>query len=246
VIDGTAVNAIAELAKRATGVDGARTVDIDGTQFYVGDLKQLPAPTAPEPTPLNVHTLTGLVDYIRTNRDRLELSEYFVHVVGPGVVQLRSNLQGDALQRFTLVTAVLLQRGNFKFGEFYKQEDFIIALQTSFEDTLERRELLRIVGTMQFEDVRTQSDDGATQRVTARSGVALVDTVSVPNPVLLKPFRTFAEVGQPSSEFVVRVRKDADMKVALFEADGGAWKNDAIRAVAEFVRAQELDVPVLS
>ena len=49
----------------------------------------------------------------------------------------------------------------------------------------------------------------------------------------LAPYRTFLEVEQPESDFVLRVNKEA--KLALFEADGGFWKLEAVRLVKEYL-----------
>ena len=48
--------------------------------------------------------------------------------------------------------------------------------------------------------------------------------VKVPNPVTLRPFRTFIEVEQPESKFIFRMREGG--RCAIFEADGahGSWR----------------------
>ena len=52
--------------------------------------------------------------------------------------------------------------------------------------------------------------------------------------VKLKPYRTFSEVDQPESEFLLRLSEGA--RVALYEADGGAWTLQARRNVADYLR----------
>ena len=54
--------------------------------------------------------------------------------------------------------------------------------------------------------------------------------------MVLKPFRTFAEAEQPESKFIFRMRKDEDgVTAALIEADGGAWKVQAIKNIANYL-----------
>ena len=53
-------------------------------------------------------------------------------------------------------------------------------------------------------------------------GVSVKGTIAVPPLVKLIPFRTFYEVVQPEQMFLFRI--DKNMNVALFDADGGAWK----------------------
>ncbi len=75
--------------------------------------------------------------------------------------------------------------------------------------------------------------------VQARAGVALVSDVAVPNPILLCPYRTFRDVPQPSSLFVLRVRSGQGLPEAgLFEADGGAWRLTAIERIKQWLTEQ--------
>ena len=64
-------------------------------------------------------------------------------------------------------------------------------------------------------------------------GVASADDVIVPNPVELAPYRTFLEVEQPSSSFIFRMKNGP--RGAIFEADGGAWRNQAILNIKEYL-----------
>jgi hypothetical protein len=51
--------------------------------------------------------------------------------------------------------------------------------------------MLKVVGNIQEDNVKSVSDDGTSQAVVARIGVASVGNVEVPNPVTLAPYRTF-------------------------------------------------------
>ena len=56
-----------------------------------------------------------------------------------------------------------------------------------------------------------------------------MEDVLVPNPVKLQPFRTFHEISQPEIAFVFRMKNSqSGVSCALFEADGGAWKFNAV------------------
>jgi hypothetical protein len=51
---------------------------------------------------------------------------------------------------------------------------------------------------------------------------------------MLSPYRTFRELNQPESAFIFRMRGGGEGKApqcALFEADGGKWKLDAVQAI---------------
>ena len=66
--------------------------------------------------------------------------------------------------------------------------------------------------------------------------------VVVPNPVRLKPYRTFAEVDQPESNYVFRISEQNDDKKTpifkLVEADGGLWKNEAMQNIKKYLEVE--------
>lgn len=55
----------------------------------------------------------------------------------------------------------------------------------------------------------------------------------------LRPYRTFREVKQPESQFILRLkaREGEPPTVALIDATGGGWKNTAALAVADWLAA---------
>lgn len=135
-------------------------------------------------------------------------------------------------------------------GKFHAIEDFLIGLQTRFVDSDDRPRLMALLGNVKHESVKTAVDDGVTQIVQARAGVALVSEVAVPNPVLLAPYRTFRDIVQPTSLFVVRVKAGhvgSLPEAGLFEADGGAWRLQAVARIRDWlVEALPKDVAVLA
>lgn len=198
---------------------------------------------APPPQPLVVHTLGGLCDYLDANRDQLTLSQIAIHIVDHAHVEVRSPLQAPCAQRFTYARAEALPvlGDGFRFGEFLDAERFIIGVQALFVADDERARLLGLIGGIKESAVRDTLDDGVAQEVTARAGVALVTRIKVPNPITLAPFRTFREVEQPASPFVLRLKSGREgerPQAALFEADGGKWKLVAIDLIRVFLRAR--------
>lgn len=248
MMDGSAVTEIATLAERAA----AQTVEIDGKDYSTVPLHD-PRKPLPSPATLTVHTLGGLVDYIEANRDKLDLAKCLLHIEGPETVSLRSELRGEFQQRFEYVSAEVIDRfaampGGFRFGSYLPAESMIIALQALFEPDEQRAALLKLLGNLRDDVVKTQADDGVTQTAIVRQGVVPVVETPVPNPVNLAPYRTFAEVEQPASPFVFRLRKGQNgVEAALFEADGGAWRLAAIEAIAQWLQgAVPADLAVIA
>ena len=92
--------------------------------------------------------------------------------------------------------------------------------------------LLDLLSRMSKDSGVTTRDNGVSQEVEARQGVSLKAMVTVKPRVALRPFRTFLEVEQPVSEFLLRL--DDDGNVGLFEADGGMWQQTAKASIAAY------------
>ena len=131
------------------------------------------------------------------------------------------------------------------YGRYIGHENFLFVLQSKFIDNPDRELLLKFTGTVESGTVAQYGDDGITQKATIKTGIASKGEAIVPNPVKLRPFRTFLEVEQPESAFVFRMQQDKDggVSCAIFEADGGAWKNAAMRNVKEYLQFELADMP---
>ena len=84
--------------------------------------------------------------------------------------------------------------------------------------------------------------------MTVAAGITRVAEAPVPNPIKLRPYRTFLEVEQPASLFVFRLRenKEAGIQAALFEADGGMWENLARLKIKDFLHERLADKIILA
>jgi hypothetical protein len=114
----------------------------------------------------------------------------------------------------------------------------------SFEKTDDLVKILEVVGNVKEENVSNYSDDGVTQSVVARKGIARVENVVVPNPVVLVPYRTFMEIQQPASKFVFRMSDGP--QAAIYEADGGAWELEAMMSIKKYLQENlEKEIQIL-
>ena len=215
-------------------------LEIGGETYVDKDLDRIPHERTA--CPLKVHTLTAVLDYITTGCDELEDNidrKFVIHVADHEHVNLYHELNSDKARECLLECSVSPR--TFPFSRWLSVEDFIIAMQAHFVPSDNVDALLKLVGNVVDENSVTTADDGVTQKVTARSGIAMVKQAEVPNPISLAPYRTFNEIEQPESSFVFRVRKGADgVEAALFTADGNAWINDAILSIRDYLNS-ELD-----
>lgn len=205
----------------------------EGYEYSSRPIFTVKIPSDPSPLMLAINTLSGLLGFLKSN-DWRGKEGTLIHVMSPNEVVVVSGLYGVNKQRDTycLLKHEPLFGKDFEFGKFFEQEPFVIALMTLFGPTPNRDELLRIVANIKTEEILQAQDNGVSQGVVTKAGVALVEATTVPNPVMLKPFRTFREVDQPISPFVVRLKKGNPMpQLALFECDGGMWKIEAMERI---------------
>lgn len=206
------------------GLKPVQQVELGGRTYT--DINVVPA-LEPMAKTVELETLTGIRDYLSENLDSVSMEQVMLHVADYRTVRVVSGLVGDFRQRECLVQASAHDCG-FSFGKYLEREAFQIGLMASFAPTPMREQVLRYVtGIVQSAEVKT-ADDGISQRVTSRTGIARVAEVDLPNPVTLTPYRTFPEAEQPESAFVFRVKTiGEDIGVSLIEADGGRWKLQA-------------------
>lgn len=183
--------------------------------------------------PIRINTLSGLVNYVKSNIERVN-EKMILHIEDEISLNLMGTLEIDGRRELLATASAIVPR--FRFNDFMEMEEFNIALQSKFVINEDRQKLLRIVGNVAEENVTTTGDDGVSQAVVVNKGVASKSDELVPNPVVLAPYRTFLEVEQPESQFIFRM-KDGP-RGAIFEADGGAWRNQAIVNIREYLKEQ--------
>ena len=231
---------IKEALKYIVGLGEAKVQDIklpDGTVQTYSDKPlnrlQKHIPMADE---ICMSTLTSLVDYIKSNVDSMP-EKMIIHVASPDEVRLFSMLNEER-NRESLVR-VKAQIPSFSYDKFIEHEAFCINVQSKFIDDpdTDKAILLKFAGTVEQGSVAEYGDDGVTQKATVKNGIASKTDAIVPNPVKLRPFRTFIEVMQPVSEFIFRMKQDKydGIACAIFEADGGAWKNEAVKNIKNYL-----------
>ena len=180
--------------------------------------------------PINMRSLSGMVDYIKSNFDHER--KLMIHIESPTKVNVFDALNKDHDRRTYVQASAMLP--NITLERHMDREEFNIMLQACFvtEDT-DKEKVLQVISSIIEEDSVAIGDNGISQKVTAKTGIATRGVEEVPNPVTLKPFRTFVEVPQPSSKFVLRIKEGA--RVGLFEADGGAWELNAMANIQVYL-----------
>lgn len=213
----------------------------DGTeQIYSNrDLVRL-SKYRPRADSIHMSTLTSLVDYIKGNIDTMP-ERMIVQVKSPGEVCLFSQLDEDRNREY--LVNVTAQVPKFDYDRFIEHEVFCISVQAKFvnDPDTDKDLILKFAGTVEQGSVAEYGDNGVTQKATVKTGIASKVDAVVPNPVKLRPYRTFMEVEQPVSEFIFRMEDGRGITCALFEADGGAWKNAAMKSIKDYLEFELAD-----
>ena len=190
----------------------------------------------PEPATMLVSSLSALVDYVMEDLDNLGTDRrLIVHVASPTRVLVWSQLFGEFSQRVSFLEAStddLLPE--LFFDRPIDTEQFQIMLRTGFLDSPDRTLLIKYSGNVVDGSEIHVKDDGFTQETTVKAGAASLAKVQVPSPVKLIPYRTFLEVPQVESEFILRLESGPSFR--LVEADGGAWRLKAMHRVRAYLR----------
>lgn len=245
-MDGTAVKQIQDTLQTISfGLSDDYTPGSPVTLFSK-PVHRMPGPVEARAETLVVASLQAIIDYVSSSRIDVEdhAKTVHVHVEGYDSVKIISSLVGVNRKRESFVHARCESAigPTFSFGKYYDVEELVIAVQTLFAPgDSDQDKLLKLFSALTNESVRTDGDDGVTQVVSTRKGITLTQDQRVPNPVALRPWRTFREVLQPVSPFILRLKSvgpDKPPQAALFEADGGCWKLDAIKRIKEFLQAK--------
>ena len=184
--------------------------------------------------PFITFSLNGLLDYILEDPEGRfgEGTRHIVRVKSPTMVEVIAPETGYWRERelVSYCTAVI---PDITFGRYMDAEDFQVMVQTCFMESENRAVVLRLAGSVRKEQNMQTADDGVSQKVTINSGISTAADVIVKNPVILTPYRTFHEVEQPESPFVLRF--DEDGNPALFTGDGSKWKLEAVAAIRRYL-----------
>lgn len=183
-------------------------------------------------------SLDGLIEYIKADPEKLfgdDQPRHIVSVNDPGTVCVIAPQKGYWRER-EVVAACKAVKPKISFGVYMDSDDFQVMVQTCFMESQNRALVLKLAGSVRKEQNMQTADDGVSQKVTINSGVSTAADVIVKNPVTLTPYRTFHEVEQPESPFVLRFNEDGE--AALFEGDGSRWQLEAVENIRKYLEKE--------
>lgn len=211
---------IKEALEYLVGLKPVQTFVINGETYTDGSLSRVPK-VKHSPDRYAVKSLDAIANLIKTEIGKARVP-LFIRIDSPTRVYVESTWDEDYDRDF--LYAASCEEANFQPG-WRDHEKAIIELKSAFIPTEGQQYLLDLLSRLCVDDGVETTDNGVTQTVTTKQGVSLKQAENVRNIVGLKPFRTFREVNQPESMFLIRV--DDKSRVAILEADGEIWKIEA-------------------
>ena len=111
-------------------------------------------------------------------------------------------------------------------------EEALIALRTRFQPTADTEYALKLLSDITTGSKVTYNDNGIATSVVTKKGIDLQSNASIRPIIKLRPYRTFQEVEQPESQFLIRIN---ERNISFIEADGGMWKLSARNTVKKYL-----------
>lgn len=223
-----AIEKIESMTKEAT----AQLLEVHEKQYSTQPLYKIEKEYN-SPKTVTLNTLESLADIISIELEKAN-QPLFVNVKSPTNIDVFSTYHEKENCRRDYTYAATAELPYIDLDTFIDHESFMIALRSKFVKNEDVEYLLDLLSKISDKNSVESEDNGLSQTVQARKGVVMVENVTVRPKVKLAPYRTFLEVDQPESEFLVRVKEGG--YIGLFEADGGAWKLDAKDRVKSFLK----------
>lgn len=208
--------------------------EIKGETYIVdqGGLYQQIKPDLEYPQELTLTSLDALVKMVKTEASEMDAPLY---ITIPDHLTAICFGQPDAELRYARVsyyrakaTDVPGWQSDVKMGF----EEMQIALRTRFQETPDAAYAMKLLSDITTGGKITFNDNGIATSVVTQKGVALQANEAIRPIVKLKPYRTFQEVEQPESPFLIRV---SERGISFTEADGGMWKLTARQTIKAFL-----------
>lgn len=215
--------------------------EVDGRMFAVSaDCVTEVRPSVDHPETLGLNSLDGLVKMVKTEGLNDDNPLYITIPSHVRVICFGQFQRKDRSFRQTYYTVDGTDIPGWEERVQMPFEEAMIALRTRFQETPDTGYALKLLSEITTGAKITFNDNGVATSVVTKKGIDLQSNQAIRPIVTLKPYRTFQEIEQPASEFLIRV---SERGITFIEADGGMWKLHARQAIADFLyRALEDEI----
>lgn len=223
-----AIEKIEEMSKRQVLTIGEDVFLIDGDGRYT-QIK----PELEMPDPIDLYSLDALVHFVKTDAIPAGLGLVYITVPNHKTASCFTRpLAYYRNQRQHFYTAKATDVPGWEREVRLPFEEAMIALRTRFQPTADAEYALRLLADITTGSKVTYNDNGVATTVVTQKGIALQGNTAIRPILSLRPYRTFQEVEQPESQFLIRI---SERGITFVEADGGMWKLDARQKVKAYL-----------
>lgn len=212
---------------------GADIEEIEGRKYSRSPLNLIKGDM---PKTLRLYSLTSLVAFLTDyNGEKV----CFLHVEEPSRVVLYRKELDDNNRRESLVCADVSEYcPSFNSGHGYDQEKMTVLLQTCFHQSENRDKVIDAISKIVVEDNAEIDDDGFSQTVAAKTGVAMTRRLTLENPTLLQPILTFPEISPIERPYILRVKhlKLSGLVITLHESESRSWATEVMASVKTYLQ----------
>lgn len=189
-------------------------------------------PTLFHPDTLSLNSLDALVKLVKTEASEMDTPLY---ITIPDHMTVRCFGQPSADERYfrqVYYEAHATDVPGWGEKNTLGFEEAQIALRTRFQETQDTLYAMKLLSDITCGAKITYNDNGVATSVVTRKGIDLQANESIRPIVKLRPYRTFQEVEQPESIFLIRI---SERGISFIEADGGMWKLSARETIKKFL-----------
>jgi hypothetical protein len=217
---------------------------IDGTE-YITSGEHCQIVRMPVLAPIACNTLTGIVDFINMQdtllpEERILLIPICIHIKSHCEVELIGDLDNKWLNKKLWVKA-----GCKVFDSTNMEsplEEFLIWIQSCFVQDYETNYLLEILSKITASNGVEVTDKGVSLAIKRKKDIHFKENDKMRSQFSLRPYRTFSEIEQPESLFVLRVHDSANgISISMSETTDPTWKLRAINSIKAFFQERITD-----
>lgn len=217
-------------------------LNMNGTTFAVnadGGVNEI-RPIIDHPEALTLHSLNALAKLVKTEA---ACAEELLYITIPDHLTVRCFGRPNPEGRWHRQTYYEVKATDVPgWGEKVQMsfDEMQIALRTRFQQTQDMPYVQKLLSEISTGAKVTFNDSGVATTIVTKKGIDLQANETIRPIVTLRPYRTFQEVDQPESMFLIRINERG---IAFVEADGGMWKlkaRETVKSSLETMLADEV------
>ena len=211
-----------------------RTFEVEGETFIAdnnGGCKQVRT-EMDRITPIDLNSLDALVAFVKTEACE-RYDKVYITIPNHKTVNCFTHpFECLRNERTYLYTADATDVPGWGDKVTLPFEEAMIALRTRFQATADTEYALKLLSDITTGSKVTYNDNGVATSVVTKRGIDLQSNAAIRPIISLRPYRTFQEVEQPASQFLIRINERG---ISFVEADGGMWKLDARKTIKAYL-----------